>query len=310
MTSHLWGDHDDTCEVDCRSMCPTIEAYPTAWPLWLLAFLYYALLIYAIVLLFRAKSQQNMSLRVAFLVLQAIFCFLRALHLTIHFDWSFEVLIFFAGALPMIIQFVTMSLLVIFMIKCLLLAIERQDLLYKLVYPVYAFVLVAVAASSGVFVGYACRNEPHSGKGYDRGLSFFSALVFGILAIVTGIVGYFTQRTLMRVILNHHMRDKVVGASRVIVVYFITFLLRAFWNIAYSFGFNALQHGVEDLAQSHRWTELYVVHLSFFGFFEVLPTVYLFYNLRSWCPRGREYLGETKGQNINSYDPSQPLTRV
>ena len=90
------------------------------------------------------------------------------------------------------------SLLIVFLIKCLLSIQERSHLIYKVLYPSYALLVVALGYFSWFVSRQAATDydngEDKSGTHFDYGLSYYGSAVFGMLTLCVAITGYYTHR--------------------------------------------------------------------------------------------------------------------
>jgi hypothetical protein len=228
--------------VNCTIECPNLHESPCSWPLWLLVLTYAMVGCMLFYILFNGRLA-GWTFRNVFLLMQASFCAYRVCIFSFSFPWTFETLLLFANAFPLYWQFVTSSLLIIFMIKCLLTMREQTWLLYHVVYPVYG-VLLAAFGSFWIIIMIKTRekDETTDGKksGYDHSVAFYSAILFGTLSLVTGLVGYNIHKLLMRIIVSETILHKVRGISYLVVMYTLVFMIRTVWAITYSADVNQI----------------------------------------------------------------------
>jgi hypothetical protein len=182
---------------------------------------------------------------------------------------------------PIYIQFVTFSLLIVFLIKCLLSIKEQFTTIDRVLYPCYVLLLLGLGFGTYLF-SHSAAKELNNGTsthdaehGFDHGVSYFAAVVFGLLTLCVGVTGLFTFRTLNIYIPKGSKRRAQVDVfSYISMMYFVVFLARAIWSLTYVFNKNGLQ------AKMNHWEKLqtdaaqdayYQSILIFYMFFEVLP---------------------------------------
>jgi len=285
-----WGPADDVSggsmlsknasQYTCRFKCPTLAEYPTEWSLWVLVVLYTGIALTSFVLLVRTSKRR--SFRNLFLTLQCVLCLLRTLTFVIKFPKEEEnmfVLLLVTQTTPIFLQFVTFSLLIVFLIKCLLSIQERSHLIYKVLYPSYALLVVALGYFSWFVSRQAATDydngEDKSGTHFDYGLSYYGSAVFGMLTLCVAITGYYTHRMLMRIVISEARHRQVIGVSYIIVMYCIIFCGRTVWSVTYILDKNYLQHLMNQWISNGNATNYYASMLCFYLVFEILPTSYL-----------------------------------
>lgn len=271
--------------VNCEFECPTISAYPHNPWLWILTILYATIAVASLLVMSRGRSKM-FSFRNVFLLMQSLLCIQRVIIFSVAFDWNLFTLLLIMYCLPIFIQFVTFSLLIVFLIKCLLVMQERAHLVKRYLYPSFAAVIVAIGIAC-VVVSYSAwqhsrDSSASSHHGFDQGVSQFAIVVFGVLTLFITVTGYKTHRLLMRFVLSEARRKQVSGVSYVVVVYCIIFCARAVWSLLYMLNDNSMQNRMNHLQQSDA-SSYYLSVLIFYLIFEILPTTFLLYSLYNWA---------------------------
>lgn len=256
-SNHLIKDFDNSSmsnsSINCNVKCPNVYLDPSAWPLWILAFFYCLLAVIGLLILRQTLNQnlEKSSFRNNFLIMQTLFCAMRLTFLVVNLPWRTLYLFMFYLCVPMLIEFVTFSLLVVFLLRCLLIMQGRVYLVTKYLYPGYGIVVSLLAG--GVV-----------------GVSF---------------LGMNTSRTLMKIIKSEALRAKVVGLSFIISFYSFVFLGRTLWSVTYSFDVNIMQTYLNGLQSDSDLTNYYISFLVFYFIFEIIPTTFILHFLYNWIPR-------------------------
>eukprot|EP00053_Salpingoeca_punica_P010326 m.92936 g.92936 ORF g.92936 m.92936 type:complete len:305 (-) comp15348_c0_seq1:515-1429(-) len=277
--------------VNCTVECPNLQLTPGSWPLWLLVWLYAIVGAFLVMLLHQGRKGALFSFRNVFLLLQVLFCVFRVCIFSFSFPWTYETLLLFANAFPLYWQFVTSSLLIVFMLKCLLTMREQPQLLHHVVYPIYGVTLVAFAVIWIVIMFQTRRSEDGS-AGYDHSVAFYSAILFGSLSLLTGLIGYRIHRLLMQIIVSETILDKVRGISYSVVLYTIVFTTRAIWAITYSAKVNRVQTFLNELQERSDMMAYYFSMLVFLFIFEIISLMYLLRVFWLWTPARPDALGD------------------
>jgi len=178
---------------------------------------------------------------------------------------------------PIFLQFVTFSLLIVFLIKCLLSIQERGHLIHKVLYPSYVLLVIALGYFSWVVSRLAANayNEGEDSTTSEYDLSYYASAVFGMLTLCVAITGYYTHRMLMRIVISEARHRQVIGVSYVIVMYCIIFTGRTVWSVTYILDKNYLQRLMNQWIKDKDATTYYASMLCFYLIFEILPTSYL-----------------------------------
>lgn len=205
--------------------------------------------------------------------------------MTVQLQWSMFPLILTSYAVPIYLQFVTFSLLIVFLVRCLLVMRGRLRAVYTLLYPGYGVVLAAAAAACGVTT-YGCTvGGWKAPSGFDSGVAFFASAIFGSLSLCVAVAGYKTHRLLMRIIISEARLRKVRGVSHLVLVYFAVFISRTAYDLTYSFDVNAVQNLIAKYAKEHDYMSIYITRLVFYALLEVAPSVFLLRVFHQWLPR-------------------------
>lgn len=290
-SNHLIKDFDNSSmsnsSINCNVKCPNVYLDPSAWPLWILAFFYCLLAVIGLLILRQTLNQnlEKSSFRNNFLIMQTLFCAMRLTFLVVNLPWRTLYLFMFYLCVPMLIEFVTFSLLVVFLLRCLLIMQGRVYLVTKYLYPGYGIV-VSLLAGGVVGVSFLGMNtSSNQTEGYDKSTAFFSSTVFGILTLCGCGVGIKTHTTLMKIIKSEALRAKVVGLSFIISFYSFVFLGRTLWSVTYSFDVNIMQTYLNGLQSDSDLTNYYISFLVFYFIFEIIPTTFILHFLYNWIPR-------------------------
>eukprot|EP00040_Diaphanoeca_grandis_P027935 m.160170 g.160170 ORF g.160170 m.160170 type:complete len:339 (+) comp31172_c1_seq1:391-1407(+) len=270
---------------NCSAVCPTVTANPTSPSLWVLTCFYGIIAILNALVMFRGSSKM-VSFRNVFLGMQCLLCLHRVIMFTVEFEWNMFTLLLVMYCYPIFLQFVTFSLLIVFLIKCLLVMKELNYMVARYLYPAFALISVAIGVAC-VCVSYAAYKQYYSTSGrkhggFDHGVSEFAIVVFGVLSLCISITGYKTHRLLMKFVLSEARRKQVSGVTYVVIVYCVIFFARSIWGTLYLFNCNPLQALMNRL----EVTDLemyYFACLMFYSIFEILPTIFLLYSFYNWA---------------------------
>lgn len=283
------SNHSGRPGVDCEFECPTIQAYPTNVWLWCLTVLYGIVAIASIIVMMKGTSRM-VSFRNVFLGMQAMLCLQRVIVFSVEFDWNLFTLLLVMYCLPIFFQFVTFSLLIVFLIKCLLVMQERGHLVKRYLYPTFTLIVLGLGGAC-FFVSYNSWKEENDSydeslnKGFDQGVTKFAVAVFGVLTFCIAITGYKAHRMLMRFVLSEARQRQVSGVSWVVTIYCFIFCVRALWSLLYMLNDNWLQNKMNGLQQNNAHM-YYLTILIFYLVFELLPTSFLLWSLHRWAKPG------------------------
>jgi hypothetical protein len=218
---------------------------------------------------FRITSFRGCILILAFIALtyRAVITFVcfnpwRKLWITL---WALE--------FPVYLQFVTFSVIILFLVKEQYVITGKERLVKRLLYPVYVVVILLLGAALVPFCVLISEKKLRS-YDYDKELGLFTAILFGTSAIVMGTYGYL----LHRIIVDRALKDKKKRRARrlmvVVTFYCCIFLARALWNILKMFDVNKLQDLFSEWIDTDR-PAYYTSYLMFYSIAEILPVAVL-----------------------------------
>lgn len=135
---------------------------------------------------------------------------------------------------------------------------------------------------------------PPNNEGFDHGVSYYAAIVFGVLTICVAVTGVYTRRTLnLYVPKGSKRRSQVDVFSHISAMYFVVFLTRAVWSMTYICNDNWLQTMMNKWENSYpkdhdAREDYYIALMGFYLVFEVLPTVILLIGFWVWLRPGKK----------------------
>jgi len=258
------------------------------WQLYVLAIFYLIAGIYSLFeLIYRRTNALRASFRTIFLLLCTCTMWYRSILVFFPFHFNARsTLVFLTTLLPLFLQFVTFSLLIIFLATCVS-TIHRteREMKYK-VYPIYAVIIVLLLALCVIMSVTYPQIDGDNPRFYDRDLALYSAVVFGILTILVAIYGYKTYRILAKVEGFYSIMKSIKGFMFVFVLYTLVFIARVIWNLTYFFNINYLQITFSNWSQSN-YMAYFSAYLGFYTIMEVLPTIAVVYTFQSVLPGRR-----------------------
>eukprot|EP00048_Salpingoeca_helianthica_P024711 m.34715 g.34715 ORF g.34715 m.34715 type:complete len:325 (-) comp9548_c0_seq2:34-1008(-) len=276
-------------DVDCRVQCPTVTMLPHEWPLWLTVFLYATLFLLSISFLIRSRHQGIFSFKNLFLLLQATAAGLRLIFFIVTIPWTYFWLFLLAIMLPIYSQFLTISLLVVFLWKCIFSINNQTHLVSKYLYPVAGTVIAVLGCVCVVYAYIADeRHNRDKANGYDWFLAQLFAIIFGFMTLCLMLVAYYLWKTLKRLAFSSDKQRKVNMAMKIFALYMFLFALRTLWSVLYATHQNLLQSMMNDLQDRDPLTAYYACIFGFYFFFEFFPSACLLIMLFTWLPRGRK----------------------
>eukprot|EP00045_Choanoeca_perplexa_P003434 m.31142 g.31142 ORF g.31142 m.31142 type:complete len:321 (-) comp12038_c0_seq1:858-1820(-) len=285
LANHAAVENNGTSDgVNCRTMCPNLYSFPTEWPLWLIVISYSMVLIGSAVVLYRGRGRRA-SFRTALLSLQMIVCVIRIVIFSAKFHWHLDELLVMAYSAPITLQFITSSLLAVFLVRCWLLMKDRPrwvPWLYFLTVVVWLSLIVAL------FLFYHfCHNGCGSSEetGFDHPVALLSSAVFGLLTVLISLAGYQMRRMLNRFILTEAMLRELHLVTKLLALYVVVFLARTLWAITYSADANVLQNELNELQKQDDLTRYYFWVYVFFTVFEIVPSAFLLLAFGHWSTR-------------------------
>eukprot|EP00164_Ancoracysta_twista_P000515 GFYU01000689.1.p1 GENE.GFYU01000689.1~~GFYU01000689.1.p1 ORF type:complete len:301 (+),score=36.68 GFYU01000689.1:197-1099(+) len=279
---------------------PTAEQ-TGAWQLWILALLYMITAFVSVLEFFRfSQGQRLVTYRSGFLVLSFWVMFQRFLLVFFKFEpWTYFLLVFFDLLLPVFLQFLTFSLLAVFVAKCLLVIQGKEPLVRKYLYPAYAIVSTTLLIFC-IVASLILEQQWHPDvTNFDRQISLYPGLVFTVLFIFVGVFGYKTYMILSPLALSGRKRQEVNKFLMVIAVYFALFSFRALWGLLYYFGVNPIQNMIgtwNEVSQQYYFTAIMVFYLVV----EILPTLFVVISVRVLNPRNRSHSSLGGGLSVDA----------
>lgn len=212
-------------------------------PLWLLSILY---LISGVIVLWVLRQQTPLrvrSFRSGFLLLTGLSMWFRWILVTIPFRWTLGFsLLFLYIMLPIFLQFVTFSLLIVFLQKCLLILQRKEHLVNVRLYPIYATLLLTLLAGMCADAFYITNVGPAlSLDDWDQQASGPIALMFSLLSVGLAIFGVRIFRVLNRLLLLERKMRRVRLFMIMSALFFAVFLWRGLWSLLYFLHSNPLQ---------------------------------------------------------------------
>eukprot|EP00039_Didymoeca_costata_P024052 m.9089 g.9089 ORF g.9089 m.9089 type:complete len:340 (-) comp4007_c0_seq1:2034-3053(-) len=294
----------------CMFKCPTLMDYPVSWQLWILVVSYFFIAIASMIL--ARKHKQKLSFRHMFLYLQSFLCVLRTVIFTVRFKGEEEHMfptLLVTETLPIFIQFVIFSLLIVFLIKVLLAMQEKSHLTYRLLYPGYV-VLIAILGVTSVLFAYITNKKRNEDK-FDGEEAYYGAIAFGVLSLCISVTGWKTHRTLMKIVLSEARQRQIVGVSYVVAMYSFVFLLRTVWNATSIFDQNWFQNKLYEYQQLHMQEDYYIGLLIFYMVFEVMPMIFLLRCFWVWLrPRPETASRYNSHSRMGSRGMDEPLLQT
>eukprot|EP00730_Choanoeca_flexa_P000974 TRINITY_DN10423_c0_g1_i1.p1 TRINITY_DN10423_c0_g1~~TRINITY_DN10423_c0_g1_i1.p1 ORF type:complete len:320 (+),score=42.10 TRINITY_DN10423_c0_g1_i1:110-1069(+) len=284
LASHASSSNHTTSRVECRTMCPNIEQFPTQWPLWLIVIFYALVLIGSTIILFRGKIRRAMF-RTALLSLQMVVCIIRIVVFSFEFHWQLDGLLMIAYSVPILLQFITSSILAVFLARCWFIMRDRPRAVPWLY---FGTVVVWLALVTALFLFYYfCHNGCGSSaqSGFDHPVAFLSSVVFGLLTVAIFLAAWQMRRMLNKFILTEAMLRELHMVTKLLALFVIVFLARTLWSITYSADANVLQTKLNQLQDREDLTQYYFWVCIFFTFFEIIPATVLLWTFAHWSSR-------------------------
>lgn len=211
------------------------------------------------------------SFRSVFFILAFVATMYRAMINFVCFNpWEKFWLIYLGLALPVLLQFIMFSLLILFLAKSHLMITGQEHRIKYGLYPAYSALLLLVTGALIPFCVWISTKDIETDN-YDDDLGLFIAGLFGGTAIALAIYGYLTHRTLVLIALSEKKRRKIRRLMITIMFYCMVFIARAVWNITKYFNVNELQDLMSDWLEDSP-AYYYSSYLVFYALVEVLPT--------------------------------------
>jgi len=275
------------------------------WQLYVLSSLYFITGAYSLFqLIYRRMNALRASFRTFFFLLCTCTMWYRSILVFFPFHFrEHSTLVFLTTLLPLFLQFLTFSLLIIFLAKCVYTIYRNEREMYYRVYPVYgALVIILLILCIIMSVTYRPL-EVENQRFFDRSLALYSAVVFGILTILVAIYGYKTYRVLVKVEGFYTYKKSVRGFVFVIILYTLVFIARVIWNMTYFFNINILQITFSNWSETN-YSAYLSSYLGFYLIMEVIPTLAVVSTFQSVLPRRRSSAIE-----VNTEEQSHLLTQ-
>jgi hypothetical protein len=275
-----------------RIMCPT-AVETQAWELILLALLYYSVGLFAVYELFRSVCKHThtlLSFRSAFFALSALTMLGRGFLVTVPLGpWLAFNMMFFVFMMPIFVQCLTFSLLIVFLARAILVLRGRGEWVRRFLYPGYAFAITVFFVCNVVFAWLASsrwRTELNPSD-FDQSMSIFWFSEFGTILATGAYSAFSTYRILHGSLLDQTKRRRVKLLFALSLVFFLLYLFRTIYDILYFFGHNPLQSAIgnwihDDTASDHEYFRLAL--LFFYSLTEVLPTFLVITVIRKALP--------------------------
>eukprot|EP00048_Salpingoeca_helianthica_P005667 m.90271 g.90271 ORF g.90271 m.90271 type:complete len:310 (-) comp13685_c2_seq3:198-1127(-) len=271
----------------CRVSCPTLMAEPEQWALWVIVCMFSFVLVLSLIFLVGTRHQGLTSFKSMFLLLQILGSGLRVLFFSVALPWTFLSLHLLNVMLPIYVQFVTISLLVVFMWKYVLEQSNQTHLVTKTLYPVagVTFALLGVVCVMYAYIANRLRRTEDEG---DRLLSVLFAFIFALSAVCLSVVTHRVIAMMKKLPFSAAKQRKMTTVTYMFMLYITLLALRSLWNALRAAGLNALQNQMNNVSERTDLSTYYACVLAFFFFFEFFPAMCLLWMLFSWLPPGRK----------------------
>jgi hypothetical protein len=304
-----------------------------AWQLWFLSVMFFVIAATSAVGFHSAVFSAQSRFRSMFLFSTMVLGVFRGLITLVHVRWD-EVdhphfwLLIITSFIPIFLQYVTFSLLFLFVGRTYLIVRGREDRVHGCLYPFYVVVqfvvlLVCVVAS------WLLALESSDDAKWDQKPALVAGCLYGLLFGCGAYASYkFWQ---MRAIFDaesetgpaasgiHYTEPgspvaggsgglkpgsswrKVLVPAVVILLYLIVFAGRCIWNISYYFNRNDVQNQMSSWITNHDEVSYYNAYLLFYFAFEVVPT--------GVCVLGFSFFLQRRlvGSGVNAVSATTPL---
>eukprot|EP00743_Colponemidia_sp_Colp-15_P001780 GILK01001943.1.p1 GENE.GILK01001943.1~~GILK01001943.1.p1 ORF type:complete len:369 (+),score=41.36 GILK01001943.1:152-1258(+) len=224
-----------------RHACPTALA-TGQWQLYLIAALYFFTALASLNEFVRAARKKWITFRTAFMGLAFAIMIMRSILTFVPFhSWTMFSLLFVDLLLPIYLQFVTYSLLVLFIAKCYLILKGQADGLNRLVYPIYGAVTVLLFVCCVLLAWAIADLWDVKIEAYDTLITPYTALAFFLLLTSASVFGYKISKLLSSFALEGKRKRSMNRFVLLLCIYFGLFSTRILWNILAFFNANPLQ---------------------------------------------------------------------
>lgn len=196
-------------------------------------------------------------------------------------NWSFYCLIFFYLILPIYLQFVTFTLLIVFFQKCLLVIRKQADMVRSYLYPAYqslcGVLLLFCILVAGVITWKAPvysdkdsnARQKEATREFDKESSLYTSISYFTLVLLVCLYGLKVYRVLSTVAISERKRQKVNIFIFMSCIFTVVFFLRALWGMTYFFSVNP----VMNYSARSSTGAYYTAMMLFYFVAEVLPTL-------------------------------------
>lgn len=317
-SSAPWLSNDTVPLSLSEVMCPTAIG-SGAWQMYVAAALYAMCGLFAVYELFRslcAHSQTLWSFRSAFFGLCALTMLGRGFLITVPLGpWLAFNLMFFVLMLPIYLQCLTFSLLIVFLARAVLVLRGRSEYVRKYLYPIYTSVVVAFFAINILFAWLAATKWRIDLKrsDFDQNMSIFWFIEFATILLTGAYSAYETFRILHGSLLDQTKRRRVKLLFALSITFFVLYLFRTIYDILYYFGHNPLQSAIGIWVESDSAVDrqyFFTAFLLFYTITEILPAFVVIVVIRKALPsrtntnrsvNNRAHDGNTERQPINRF---------
>eukprot|EP00042_Codosiga_hollandica_P044164 m.430211 g.430211 ORF g.430211 m.430211 type:complete len:294 (+) comp56726_c0_seq30:127-1008(+) len=274
--------------VNCTIACPTVQATPSSYSLWLQALSYLVLGMWCVLLLIRDYQRASISFRPQVLAAQLVLCFFRSLTTFIALPWADEFAMYLITyTVPIFFQFLVIFLLLLFLGRSYVALSSRyRKLAVDIGFGTLCVVCMVLCVLDATFSA-----QDSGGSFYDQRISYLGAFMFGFIGFLTAFVGtlvFWKLRTAMLL----DRRDRIAAVARLLLMYFAVFLGRSVWDSFNTVGANSLQAHFTDY-QSYDMEMFYLTDFGFFFVMEEIPAILL--------------LATLSGLPVNSAPEQHPL---
>jgi hypothetical protein len=273
-------------------MCPTAIG-SGAWQMYLAATLYGVCGLFAVYELFRSvckHTQTLLSFRSAFFALCALTMLGRGFLITVPLGpWLAFNLMFFVLMLPIYLQCVTFSLLIVFLARAVLVLRGRGEWVRRFLYPGYAAAVVVFFVLNVVFAWLAASKwrVDLNPSDFDQNMSIWWFAEFGTILATGAYSAYSTYRILHGSLLDQTKRRRVKLLFALSLLFFVLYLFRVVYDILYFVGKNPLQSAIGNWIHSDSERDrayFFVAFLLFYAGTEVLPAFLVIVVIRKALP--------------------------
>jgi MFS family permease len=278
-----------------------------AWQLYLLGFEYVIVATLSIAEFIRRVRHPKFSFlssKIFFLLLAFISMAFRAVLTLVPFHpWSKFALVFVGLVVPLYLQLLLFSVLIIFFVEGVLTTRGTEKSKRKLLVYLSFGGTVIVSFVACIFFSYWISTYDLTPENYDQHITILM-LFFGLLVIGLGIFSFRANDTVTRSTTLKRLRIKTKFMSIVIGIYSMFVVLRIIWGVLAYVGLNPIQNELTEwLINSHSKSAYHSAYLVFYTFFEVLPIAFVYIALKIIQPLYKKQVLSSSGK----YDEESPL---